>query len=156
MYTMLYGRPPFETGNADETYKRICDVNYCFPPNRVSTVSEEAQDLIRHILVKDPHLRPTPAEILRFPFFANHAIPQTLPQELLFRPPVESLSPKKNPQVEITTYSISEANPNNQVQKLYKKDSSKQKTSKQQLQVPEQVLDEKVSNISVIIILDYM
>lgn len=31
MYTMVVGRPPFETPKVEDTYKRIKRVNYTFP-----------------------------------------------------------------------------------------------------------------------------
>lgn len=31
MFTMVVGRPPFETPVVEETYKKIKDVSYAFP-----------------------------------------------------------------------------------------------------------------------------
>lgn len=36
-YTLLVGRPPFETADVKSTYKRIRDVNYTFPESRPGT-----------------------------------------------------------------------------------------------------------------------
>jgi polo-like kinase 1 len=44
-YTMLYGRPPFETRDVKVTYRKIKSNNYTFP-NHVQ-VSEESKDFIR-------------------------------------------------------------------------------------------------------------
>ena len=52
MYTLIIGKPPFETNNVKETYKRIKMGNYSFPENEV--INEPAKDLIRSLLVLDP------------------------------------------------------------------------------------------------------
>lgn len=44
IYTLLFGRPPFETSDVKKTYKRIKMNDFSFPEN--SDVSEEARDLI--------------------------------------------------------------------------------------------------------------
>ena len=53
LYEFLTGVPPFETSSHTATYKRIVKVDLRFPRN----VSEDAQDLIRKLLVKDPTKR---------------------------------------------------------------------------------------------------
>ncbi len=56
MYTMVVGRPPFETSVVDETYKKIKDVNYTFPSpeyrrkQNLPPLSFEFTDLITLIL----------------------------------------------------------------------------------------------------------
>jgi hypothetical protein len=35
MYTMVVGRPPFESSKVEDTYKRIKDVSYNFPTDEV-------------------------------------------------------------------------------------------------------------------------
>ena len=67
MYTLIIGKPPFETNNVKETYKRIKMGNYSFPENEV--ISEPAKDLIRSLLVLDPKKRPKLDEILNHDFF---------------------------------------------------------------------------------------
>lgn len=52
IYTLLFGRPPFETSDVKKTYKRIKMNDFSFPEN--SDVSEEARDLISQILRSDP------------------------------------------------------------------------------------------------------
>lgn len=44
IYTLLFGRPPFETSDVKKTYKRIKMNDFSFPEN--SDVLEEARDLI--------------------------------------------------------------------------------------------------------------
>uniref|UniRef100_A0A914UR16 Aurora kinase n=2 Tax=Plectus sambesii TaxID=2011161 RepID=A0A914UR16_9BILA len=53
LYEFLVGKPPFETENSSETYKRITSVKYSFP----SHVSEGARDLIAKLLQREPKKR---------------------------------------------------------------------------------------------------
>ncbi len=64
---MIIGRPPFETPDVKQTYKRIRENNYSFPEN--VTISDIARDLISKILVPDPLARPTIDQILDHDFF---------------------------------------------------------------------------------------
>jgi len=57
MFAMILGRPPFETPDVKQTYKKIRENNYSFPEN--IAISEAAKDLISKILVSDPLKRPT-------------------------------------------------------------------------------------------------
>ena len=58
MYEFLYGNPPFFTPDAADsmkTYKRIKAVDLRFPAQ--PAVSEDAKDLIRRMIVKEPERR---------------------------------------------------------------------------------------------------
>jgi serine/threonine protein kinase len=57
LYTLLVGRPPFETASVEETYQRIRDCAFAFPHD--CGVSAPARDLISWILQKDPAARPS-------------------------------------------------------------------------------------------------
>jgi len=70
-YTLLIGRPPFETNDPKATYRRILKNNYTFPSS--VSVSEEAKDLIKKILVTEPTMRPSLDDILQHPFVKNHS-----------------------------------------------------------------------------------
>jgi polo-like kinase 1 len=48
MYTLIIGKPPFETNDVKTTYKKIRSGQYAFPEN--ATISTEAKDLISRIL----------------------------------------------------------------------------------------------------------
>ena len=86
MYTLIIGKPPFETNNVKETYKRIKIGNYTFPENAI--ISEPAKDLIQSILVLEPQKRPKLDEILSHDFFnMGINIPKTMPQSTLACPP---------------------------------------------------------------------
>lgn len=62
IFTLLTGKPPFETADVKTTYKRIRMNVYHYPES--SNISEEARDLIDKILVRSPEARPSIAEIL--------------------------------------------------------------------------------------------
>lgn len=86
MYTLLVGRPPFETEDVKDTYKRIRANQYGFPED--TDVSESAQSLIRSILRGEPHLRPSLKAILAHPFLRDEFVPASLPRTaLLITPP---------------------------------------------------------------------
>lgn len=86
IYTLIIGKPPFETSDVKATYKKIRMNAYSFPEHVL--ISEGARDLISSILIGDPTKRPTLDEILAHPFL-NHGgtIPKTLPQSFLACPP---------------------------------------------------------------------
>jgi serine/threonine protein kinase len=69
IYTMLIGRPPFETTNVKDTYHRIRHNHYSFP-ERIR-VSDAAKKLISKILSTEPSDRPSLESILCDPFVTN-------------------------------------------------------------------------------------
>jgi serine/threonine protein kinase len=54
-YEFLVGRPPFENDNANETYRRITNVDFSFP----SHVNELAADFVKCLLRRNPNERMT-------------------------------------------------------------------------------------------------
>ena len=86
IYTLIIGKPPFETTDVKATYRRIRQNNYSFPDH--ISISNAAKDLIKSILNGDPKKRPNLEEIEAHEFL-NHAgsIPKTLPQSFLACPP---------------------------------------------------------------------
>jgi polo-like kinase 1 len=86
IYTLLLGRPPFESTDVKATYKRIRSVDYSFPES--TPISEQAKSLIKGILVGDPLKRLKLDELLEHPFFQPaSAIPKFLPISTLACPP---------------------------------------------------------------------
>lgn len=86
MYTLLVGRPPFETDDVKATYKRIRANQYDFPDT--VHVSSSARSLIRDILRSDPGARPSLDQILKHAFVADEFVPKSIPQTaLLITPP---------------------------------------------------------------------
>lgn len=88
MYTMLIGKPPYETKDVKQTYRRI-KMNLYNYPEKIK-ISEEAKSLISSILILDYTKRPTLSEILSHDFFTKNSIPKTLPKSLLVIPPTSS------------------------------------------------------------------
>ena len=85
---MLFGKPPYETPDVKQTYKRIKMNEYQFPD---IPCSEEAKDLIDNILQLDPSKRLSLDEILQHPFLMNGPergnIPKSMPLSTLACPP---------------------------------------------------------------------
>ena len=88
MYTMLIGRPPFETADVKATYKRIRAGLYTFPPAPV--VSDAARSLIQWMLQVDPSRRPSVEAVMRHTYFCGPGvrIPRSLPLSSLQTPPI--------------------------------------------------------------------
>jgi polo-like kinase 1 len=88
VYTMLIGKPPFETNDVKLTYRRIKMNAYSFPEQ--VNISVEAKNLISEILVSDPSARPSMDDILAHPFMTRNSIPRLLPASTLAVPPSSS------------------------------------------------------------------
>ena len=85
MYTLLVGRPPFETKDVKTTYRRIKMYLYNFPES--IEISVEAKRLITSILILEPSKRPTLEDIVSSEFFTKNSIPKYLPISTLAIPP---------------------------------------------------------------------
>ncbi|KAI1724921.1 protein kinase domain-containing protein [Ditylenchus destructor] len=88
LFTLLVGKPPFETDTLKETYNRIKNNKYTIPPR----VGKNAADLITRLLAPNPAHRPRIHEVLRFPFFTEGFLPPHLPISCL------TMAPKFNSQ----------------------------------------------------------
>jgi serine/threonine protein kinase len=88
MYTLLVGRPPYESRDVKSTYKRILANNFTFPEH--VPVSEAARDLICRMLQTNPEKRPSIAAINAHSFFTrpDAHIPTSMPTSALVSPPV--------------------------------------------------------------------
>ncbi|ORX87490.1 Pkinase-domain-containing protein [Anaeromyces robustus] len=78
MYTLLVGKPPFQTREVEAIYKKIKENNYSFPPDLI--ISDNAKQLISQILDKVPENRPTLEEMRRHPFLTTQPIPKFIPK----------------------------------------------------------------------------
>ncbi|KAJ0395099.1 hypothetical protein ATCC90586_001496 [Pythium insidiosum] len=86
MYTLLVGRPPFETDDVKHTYRRIRASDFAFPDD--IDISANAKAIVHSILRVEPHLRPSLNAILAHPFFQERPTPVSLPKTaLLITPP---------------------------------------------------------------------
>merc|ERR1712241_802851 len=83
LYTLLVGKPPFETQTLKETYKRIRANEYHVP----SRVGPQAKNLIRQLLQDDPLKRPGIETILNDDFMTQGYLPSRLPTSCLTMAP---------------------------------------------------------------------
>ncbi|GBG31172.1 Serine/threonine-protein kinase PLK1 [Hondaea fermentalgiana] len=94
LYTLLVGKPPFETKNVKQTYKRIQANLYVFP--REIPLSAEAVDLVRIILNKDPKMRPSLKAIRAHPFFTCVHPPAERRRDDIASPSTRTFADKEN------------------------------------------------------------
>ena len=86
IYTLIIGKPPFETQDVKTTYKRIKMNSYSFPERAL--ISDGAKTLITDVLTTDPMRRPTLDGMIASDFFAlGTSIPKLLPTSTLACPP---------------------------------------------------------------------
>ncbi|KIJ59921.1 hypothetical protein HYDPIDRAFT_177620 [Hydnomerulius pinastri MD-312] len=85
LYTLLIGRPPFQTKDVKDIYTRIRDNVYEFPPER--RISADSRDCITSILTPDPQQRPTLLEIIASPFIDLGIVPPFIPLSAHDAPP---------------------------------------------------------------------
>ncbi|XP_060561432.1 serine/threonine-protein kinase PLK1-like [Ruditapes philippinarum] len=83
LFTLLVGKPPFETSNLKDTYTRIKKNEYHIP----SRVSPCARNLIQKLLKADPTERPNMDNILEDEFFTSGYLPSRLPTSCLTMAP---------------------------------------------------------------------
>lgn len=80
MYTLLVGKPPFETSSLKETYSRIKRTEYVIPED---TVGPAASNLITSMLKNNPKTRITATEMLEHEFLTEGYLPKRLPSSAL-------------------------------------------------------------------------
>ncbi|KAM6939738.1 serine/threonine-protein kinase PLK1 [Xenentodon cancila] len=95
LYTLLVGKPPFETSCLKETYNRIKKNNYTIPWH----INPAAATLIKRMLHADPAQRPTISELQSDEFFTSGYIPLRLPTTCLTVPPRFSIAPSTAPEL---------------------------------------------------------
>lgn len=71
MYTLLVGRPPFDTDGVASTLKKVVSSELMIPIN----MSAEARDLLDKLLQKDPNSRIRLDDVLRHPFMRKYLPP---------------------------------------------------------------------------------
>nr|XP_019014240.1 PLK/PLK1 protein kinase [Kwoniella pini CBS 10737]OCF53021.1 PLK/PLK1 protein kinase [Kwoniella pini CBS 10737] len=77
MYTLLIGKPPFQTKDVKTIYKRIRENRYEFPADK--EISDAAQSLISSILNPKPDERPPLEKILSHRWFLDGPFPAYIP-----------------------------------------------------------------------------
>ena len=68
MYILLCGYPPFNGKTDREIMKAVKNAKLDFPPEEWDTVSKEAINMIKAILVKNPKKRPTAEQLYQNPW----------------------------------------------------------------------------------------
>jgi len=72
LYILLCGDPPFNGANDNEIYKKIQQKKYSFPSPQWDKISDDAKDLIKHMLT-DPKDRYSAQEVLNHTWVNNLA-----------------------------------------------------------------------------------
>lgn len=83
MYTLLVGKPPFETSSLRETYSRIKQVQYKTPQH----ISKPAMNMVSNMLQLNPSRRPSVAKLIKDTFFTSGYMPTSLPLSCLTMAP---------------------------------------------------------------------
>lgn len=86
VFTLAVGKPPFETDELKNTYKRIKRNQYTIP----GSINAQLAAFITQMLQPDPLKRPTMRQIMNDPYINNNYIPSCLPTSCL------SVSPRVN------------------------------------------------------------
>ena len=87
IYTLIIGKPPFETTNVKSTYDKIRKNSYHFPEHL--EISKEAKSMIKLMLHGNPTKRPTLSEVKDHPFLILPC-PSILHPSLLACPPTKT------------------------------------------------------------------
>ena len=82
VYTLIVGKPPFETNDLKDTYKKIRYNDYTFP----SYVNQDIRLFIQKMLQANPNDRPTMKDVLNDPYM-KYYIPSSLPVSCLTMAP---------------------------------------------------------------------
>lgn len=90
LYTLLIGKPPFETKDVKTTYKRILANSYSYPED--NQINEHAKGLIKHMLQPRPDKRPQLDDVINNSFFTYKGayFPNSLPESSLRDIPIFS------------------------------------------------------------------
>ncbi|KAJ3371986.1 Cell cycle serine/threonine-protein kinase cdc5/MSD2 [Kappamyces sp. JEL0680] len=77
MYTLLIGKPPFQTKDVKAIYKNIRDNVYAFPED--IAISDDAKDIITAFLHPKPESRPGIDDVMEHPYFDRASMPKCIP-----------------------------------------------------------------------------
>ncbi|KAJ7507543.1 kinase-like domain-containing protein [Mycena galericulata] len=87
LYTLVVGRPPFQTKDVKAIYQRIRMNDYTFPSPPPASPSVPSRNLIGDILTPDPQLRPTLLSIVGHEWFTMGPVPPYIPTSAHDGPP---------------------------------------------------------------------
>ncbi|XP_043598151.1 serine/threonine-protein kinase 17B-like isoform X1 [Bombus pyrosoma] len=129
LYVLLTGCSPFGGDTKQETFCNISRCRLDFPDDLFEDVSEEARDLMRKLMVKDPNERLTVTECLQHPWFGSFDDPQP-PLSLSSRPALDQSPVQDKSSQETKSFSKSTTSAEHQTttgSSTTKNDSEKQK-----------------------------
>ena len=72
MFMMLSGQPPFKGGSDAEIYQSVKEGKYNFDNEKWDEISNDAKDLINHLLIKDINKRYSAKQALSHPWILKH------------------------------------------------------------------------------------
>jgi serine/threonine protein kinase len=75
-YILLCGFPPFYGNTDQQIFEKIMKAEFDFPSPDWDTISPEAKDFVKKILILDPSKRPSCEESLSHPWISTNAAPQ--------------------------------------------------------------------------------
>ena len=78
IYILLCGYPPFHDSNQPRLFRKIRAGQYRFDSPYWDNVSEQAKDLIRHLLVVDPTQRYDAQQVLNHEWFRTSTLPSKI------------------------------------------------------------------------------
>jgi serine/threonine protein kinase len=84
-YTLLIGKPPFQTKDIKTIYKKIRDNSYEFPST--ISLSDNAKSIVASLLITRPECRPSVDDVMQHPFFKVSPIIQSIPLSALHTAP---------------------------------------------------------------------
>ena len=140
IYTLLIGKPPFESRDINVTYKHIKEIDFKFPDN--AKISYAAIKLIKRILVKNPEDRPSFDEILIDDFFnQGSAIPKLLPSASLATAPTLDYIKRFIPNLDIN--GVTKLQEQEKIDEEIRKQKEKEKEKEKQAKEKENQAKEK-------------
>ncbi|KAF7331913.1 Serine/threonine-protein kinase [Mycena kentingensis (nom. inval.)] len=87
LYTLVVGRPPFQTKDVKAIYQKIRTNDYNFPAPPPASPSVPARSLITEILTQNPAERPTLVAIVAHEWFTMGPVPAYIPTSAHDSPP---------------------------------------------------------------------
>nr|GAT53950.1 predicted protein [Mycena chlorophos] len=87
LYTLVVGRPPFQTKDVKAIYQKIRNNDYSFPAPPPASPSVPSRNLITDILTQDPAQRPSLLSIVAHEWFLMGPVPAYIPTSAHDSPP---------------------------------------------------------------------
>lgn len=76
LYILLCGFPPFGASNVKDLYRKIRRVDFSFPKPYWTNISDDAKDLVKHLLNGTPKDRYTPKDVLKHKWIQKEVHPE--------------------------------------------------------------------------------